>query len=614
MEEEDLALPTSTLKNNNVFHPSLPLTTKLITREEILQNAPGYENDLVLLTLDRKSKQWLPVLPDYDHTLKTMSGIVASGFPLRVLSSSVNGQGQSPSNNNNNAKPKENHELAGFRLEVPQAGCVTRVYLRHFRPKTKAKKPNNQNQNDNTIPEAIDSSDDEPAQEEIVINPTYRQAPFLLFVNDYLCVRHLPAHARLNISRKSATANKKTWERLELRAPFSSFYADMDMSLAEHQAAFLLCGGDHNKEIHWDEYKQRFVLMYKKARKRIAKKDKHEENNHQSRSMMLDKTESTTSSDEFQHHYKQRTWFALAKLDGRLDAGGGSGHGRVLDDDDDDAKRSLLEKGDKDNQESDFFDVCTSTACTIQQWLAPVTFFFLYVLSKLGIVNDSTKDEEVDNESTKVGADDRRSGGNEDKIPDVIPESKAKTEEITPSIRKETSPTMVDKVKQNPFVLVESKVIDRDTGELVSPTTVIRGTVRCETLVFEVKSAITCASTPEEATTSSSTVMIAAGKASIRVSAAIPSIMKTTTKKQQLVNLTRSVVTMKKIGFTYVNVGMDSIELGTFDVGKHEYELPHQEVPSTSLAKGLYKVQITYTAENLPEQILRKETVEFKIV
>jgi hypothetical protein len=123
----------------------------------------------------------------------------------------------------------------------------------------------------------------------------------------------------------------------------------------------------------------------------------------------------------------------------------------------------------------------------------------------------------------------------------------------------------------SPFELLESSVTDESTGKECSPVEVVRGTTRLETLSFVVNT--------------------------------------------ELTNLKRQVVTRKKMGFTYITVATEEIEMGCFDASKDpvHHKLPAQQVPSTRMANGKYQVHIKYSAEN-HDIVLMEETLEFCIV
>jgi len=130
----------------------------------------------------------------------------------------------------------------------------------------------------------------------------------------------------------------------------------------------------------------------------------------------------------------------------------------------------------------------------------------------------------------------------------------------------------VEKVKQpGLFELLSSVVVDEATGETLEATKIVRGTCRLETVTFR-----------------------AGGK---------------------LVNLRRRNMTLKSFGLMWKAVGDDTIDLGSYEAQAEpfHFDLPKQVVPSTVLAKGAYRVQITYSAANVATPLYEQE-VTFKII
>ena len=121
---------------------SLP-DAAILSRDDIL-NIKGHERVLLLAMCNGR---WVPLEPDRRKKRHRLSGIHSSGFVVR---------------------PAERLSVAcSFRLEVPTKGDMTRVFMRSARSE----------------PE-LDAD-----------SPKYRDCPYLLFVGEVLCVRHLPAHA-----------------------------------------------------------------------------------------------------------------------------------------------------------------------------------------------------------------------------------------------------------------------------------------------------------------------------------------------------------------------------------------------------------------------------------
>eukprot|EP00522_Entomoneis_paludosa_P013161 CAMPEP_0172451886 /NCGR_PEP_ID=MMETSP1065-20121228/9725_1 /TAXON_ID=265537 /ORGANISM="Amphiprora paludosa, Strain CCMP125" /LENGTH=167 /DNA_ID=CAMNT_0013203857 /DNA_START=74 /DNA_END=577 /DNA_ORIENTATION=- len=139
---------------------------------------------------------------------------------------------------------------------------------------------------------------------------------------------------------------------------------------------------------------------------------------------------------------------------------------------------------------------------------------------------------------------------------------------VTPAT--DDSSHSVDTAVQS-FAVLKSHVVDQATGQVCVCDKVYRGTTRLETLTFQIPTG-------------------------------------------GVQNLTRHVVTSKKLGFAYMTVNHDTLVLGSFvTAGPNQCDLPPNVVPSTAMAKGTYRIHITYTAENI-EGLLREETVEFCIV
>lgn len=177
----------------------------LISRDEILE----LEGVLTVVVLARCGDRWLPLQPDYSQKKHSLAGMVCSGYVVR---------------------PGTEGSAVPFRLEVPQRGDLTRVFLRAVR-------------ND-----AILLSDDGEQ------TPSYRQLPFLLFVDGRLCVRFLPSHA---IASASRALKSGAWERMELRAPFTSLCVDDETSVAH--AAFVLHGGSRRRRVQYNEQDASFM-------------------------------------------------------------------------------------------------------------------------------------------------------------------------------------------------------------------------------------------------------------------------------------------------------------------------------------------------------------------
>ena len=64
----------------------------------------------------------------------------------------------------------------------------------------------------------------------------------------------------------------------------------------------------------------------------------------------------------------------------------------------------------------------------------------------------------------------------------------------------------------------------------------------------------------------------------------------------------------------YQTVASDGCVFGDYEPREEPYKfnMPDQKVPSIFLAKGIYKIKITYTADS-HEELLSFEEVDFKI-
>lgn len=124
---------------------------------------------------------------------------------------------------------------------------------------------------------------------------------------------------------------------------------------------------------------------------------------------------------------------------------------------------------------------------------------------------------------------------------------------------------------QNPFELLSSSVVHAVTGEELDATKVFRGQRRLETLTFKVGT--------------------------------------------RLVGLRQQIVTAKNFGLGFVNVGLETIQLGTFKAQSeaYTYELPERVIPDTPLAKGRYKIKISFAAYNMEQVLHTEQTKEITI-
>ena len=152
--------------------------THILTRDDILA-IDGHERVVLLAMCDGR---WVPLEPDRTSKNHSFAGMVASGFVVRPATRLT--------------------KACSFRLELPVKGDVTRVFMRssHMAPDPEAE------------------------------SPKYRECPFLLFVNDVLCVRHLPAHAITPSNRRARSSS--SWEVLELRLPFTAGGGDRESPIS----------------------------------------------------------------------------------------------------------------------------------------------------------------------------------------------------------------------------------------------------------------------------------------------------------------------------------------------------------------------------------------------
>ena len=113
-----------------------------------------------------------------------------------------------------------------FDLEFPRRGDLSRVFLRkHAVPRT--------------LPPDLVGGE-----------PSYSDSPYLLLINDVLCMRHLPHHAIVPTLAQARAED--AWERFHIRLlPLPS----------ETQISFALHGGDPKRPLRYDEASNRFVRV-----------------------------------------------------------------------------------------------------------------------------------------------------------------------------------------------------------------------------------------------------------------------------------------------------------------------------------------------------------------
>ena len=124
------------------------------------------------------------------------------------------------------------------------------------------------------------------------------------------------------------------------------------------------------------------------------------------------------------------------------------------------------------------------------------------------------------------------------------------------------------------FEFLESIVTDGTSGERLDDVRVYRGTTRCEQLRFKVH-------TP-------------------------------------LVGLKRACTNYKFFPLLgYTKVGVDVVELGDYGVAGgavQSFGMPDPVLPTMRLVKGPYKIDIKYTAKNLPGVVLAQIKHQFDII
>ena len=134
-------------------------------------------------------------------------------------------------------------------------------------------------------------------------------------------------------------------------------------------------------------------------------------------------------------------------------------------------------------------------------------------------------------------------------------------------------PSLEFKVATHPsFELVESVVLDGNTGERLTHAVVKRGSTRLETLRF-------------------------------RVHAPIGRLRRTTT------------TAMRIMGMWQV-VSRQTLEMGEYAPhGRvHEFEMPRAEIPTSSFAAGRFRCDVEYSADGVAGVLRKEEDIEFSIV
>lgn len=123
-----------------------------------------------------------------------------------------------------------------------------------------------------------------------------------------------------------------------------------------------------------------------------------------------------------------------------------------------------------------------------------------------------------------------------------------------------------------PFELLDSTVVDEATGERLRADTVHRGSTRRETLHF-------------------------------RVHAPLVGVRR----------LTKNYKEFPVVGFRYI--GVDMVEMGSFEARREaqSFEMPRAVIPNFTLARGLYRIEIVYVAQQFDEPICRMSH-EFRVM
>lgn len=120
------------------------------------------------------------------------------------------------------------------------------------------------------------------------------------------------------------------------------------------------------------------------------------------------------------------------------------------------------------------------------------------------------------------------------------------------------------------FDFLESIVRDKATGAQLAADRVTRGSTRLETLKFRVS--------------------------------------------EPLDGLKRTVVNYKHFPLAgFQKVGVDTVEMGSFDTGVHTWQMPEAKIPNMYLAKGRYRIDLNYTAKSHPGLVLTNIKAEFTV-
>jgi hypothetical protein len=184
----------------------LPSGYEFLTRDELLEIKQEY----VYVFHRHPARGWVALQRDNNRRHDHLAGMIASGHVVVPVTTP-------------GARPSR------FLLEFRHRANPSRVMLR--------------------LPDDAHGDSSPP--------PSVRAAPYLLFVDHVWCVRHLPKHA---ISTKQQVNSLIAWERLEIAAPFNTFFAGTEEDLA---TVHIVGGEGHG------------AALYDAARDRFVNKDKH---------------------------------------------------------------------------------------------------------------------------------------------------------------------------------------------------------------------------------------------------------------------------------------------------------------------------------------------------
>lgn len=120
------------------------------------------------------------------------------------------------------------------------------------------------------------------------------------------------------------------------------------------------------------------------------------------------------------------------------------------------------------------------------------------------------------------------------------------------------------------FMFLDSVVTDKATGARLEADKVTRGQTRLEVLHFKVA--------------------------------------------EPLIGLKRVVINYKHFPLAgFQKVGVDTVEMGSYEQGHHAFTMPEAKIPNMYLAKGRYKIDVTYSAKSHPGTVLTNIKAEFTV-